>query len=113
MYAEAHRDTTDQPRTRTPKTTTIELKDDGLTFMLKRWSVFYEEVRSPVTPDLLGYLCVVGLEDGSIVVRQVLPGETEGRFDLVTQFSPPLRDIPVVWAAKVNCMTPPKYRPPR
>jgi hypothetical protein len=69
--------------------------------------VFFDEVREPVTPDLFGYLCVVAVSDGRIMLRQVRPGEAEGRYNLVAQVGPPLLNVSVEWAAKVRTILPP------
>jgi hypothetical protein len=50
-------------------------------------------------------LCVVGLEDGRVLVKQVQRGKTERRYDLLSQTEPPIRDVAVDWAAKVRSMS--------
>jgi hypothetical protein len=69
--------------------------------------VYFDEVRSAVTPDLLGHLCVVGLEDGRVLIRTVEAGITPGRFDLRSDFGLTIRDIAVVWATKVTALIAP------
>jgi len=68
--------------------------------------VFYDDVRSPVTPDLYGKLCVVGLPDGRILVKQVKPSKTSGLYHLMSQTEGSLLDQEILWAAKVKNMSP-------
>jgi hypothetical protein len=42
-----------------------------------------------VTPDHIGELCVVGLKDGRILVRQVQRGSAEGLFNLLSATESP------------------------
>src|SRR6266481_6461414 len=39
-----------------------------------RWLIFYDDVRQAATLDHIGELCVVGLEDNRILVKQMQPG---------------------------------------
>ena len=69
--------------------------------------MFYDDVRSPVTPDLIGAICVVGLADDRVLLKQI---KTNGRggFDLYPN-SPAedvIRDAKIEWAAKVIGMRP-------
>ena len=73
--------------------------DDG-------WVLFYEDRREPVTDDLLGQLCVVGLPDGRIMVKKLQRGQTAGLFHLYSSNSDPLFDQTVTWAAKVVWIKP-------
>jgi hypothetical protein len=81
----------------------------GLEF--KHWLVFFNYVREPVTPDLLGCLCVIGLPDGRVFVLQLEPGKTEGKYDLLGGPGPNHRDVEVSWACKVIAFAPPEKSP--
>jgi hypothetical protein len=105
--SEGHLDEIARPELFHENTVILEIRDDDLGPLFNRWRVFFDEVREPVTPDLFGYLCVVALLDGRIVLRQVRPGEAEGRYNLVAQIGPPLLNVPVEWAAKVKTILPP------
>lgn len=59
-----------------------------------------------MTDDLIGKLCVVGLDDGRILVKQLKRGQLPGRFNLLSNTEPPIYDAAVVWAARVTHMTP-------
>jgi hypothetical protein len=107
VVSQGHLDEIERPKLFREKTVILEIRDDDLGPLFNRWRVFFDDARDPVTPDLFGYLCVVGLDDERIVLRQVRPGKTEGRYNLIVQFGPSLVDVPVKWAAKVKTILPP------
>ncbi|ACI92681.1 putative phage repressor [Afipia carboxidovorans OM5] len=74
--------------------------------MFDRWLVYYDDVRSPVTHDLIGRLCVVGLNDDRILVKKIKRAKTEGRFDLLSETEPPIEGVQVEWAARVKQLSP-------
>jgi hypothetical protein len=88
------------------KTVAVEIRGESLGTLLNRWLVFYDDVRRPVTLDLHGKLCVVGLEDGRILVKQVEQGQVAGSFDLVSANELPTRNVVLVWAARVKNIMP-------
>lgn len=71
-----------------------------------RWIIYYEDRREPVTEDLLGRLCVVGLSDGRVLVKKLAFGRLPGRFDLYSTQGTPLFDQDVTWAAAVEWIKP-------
>ena len=88
------------------KTVAAEIHGDSLGSLFNRWLVYYDEVRLPVTDDLLKQLCVVGLSDGRILVKQIIKGTRPGRYHLLSQTEGIIEDAHVVWAAKVIAMSP-------
>lgn len=94
------------PKNSTPHTVAAEVRGDSLGPVLDGWLVFYDDVRSPVTEDLIGALCVVGLPDGRVMVKE-LKRAGDGHFHLLSNTSEaPLLDQEVEWAAKVTNMAP-------
>ena len=87
-------------------TVAVEIRGDSLGSLFDRWLVFYDEVRSPVTPDLIGKLCVVGLADDRVLIKKVRQGSREGLYRLLSEREPPIEDVAVEWAAKVKNMVP-------
>ena len=68
--------------------------------------VFYDDVRSPITPDLFGRLCVVGLEDGRVLVK-IVRHAGDGTFHLMSNtMEEPLLNERVLWAARVKEVRP-------
>jgi hypothetical protein len=102
--AQGDLDEVEPPPGATEATVAVEIRGDSLGTFFNRWLVFYDDVRRPVTPDLIGELCVIGLEDGRVVIKQVQRGRAEGMFNLYSQTEAPMRDVTVAWAAKVKSM---------
>lgn len=70
------------------------------------WLVFYDDVRFPVTPDLHGELCVVGLPDGRVLVKWLRGSRVPGVYHLESETEPTMLDQEVTWAAKVTSLRP-------
>ena len=99
-------DDVDAPEGSNEATVAVEIRGDSLGGFFDRWLVFYDEVRRPVTPDLIGRLCVVGLEDGRVLIKKLQSSREQGLFNLLSQTEGPITDIPVEWAARVKVMMP-------
>jgi hypothetical protein len=71
------------------------------------WLVFYDDVRSPVTADMIGEACVVGLADDRILLK-VIRSNGRGGFDLHPNSTTEdvVRNAQIEWAAKVIVMRP-------
>lgn len=94
------------PEGGTSSTVAVIVRGDSLGSLFNHWLVYYDEVRLPLTDDLLRKLCVVGLSDGRVLVKQVLKGTRPGRYHLVSQTQGLIEDAHVVWAAAVIGMSP-------
>jgi hypothetical protein len=99
-------DTVPAPAYATPQTVAAEVRGQSLGRRFDGWLVLYDEVRSPVTTDLLGQLCVVGLLDGRVLVKWLKAAKTPGLFHLKSETEPTMKDQEVIWAAKVTGMQP-------
>jgi len=66
----------------------------------------YDELRRPVTADLIGKECVVGLPDGRILVKKIHRSKSRGLFHLYGNFGDPILDTPIDWAARIRSMAP-------
>lgn len=93
------------PEGSTDDTVAVEIRGESLGALFNEWQVFYDNVQSPVRPELYNKLCVVGLPDGRVLVKQ-LKRASDGRFHLISNTEGPLLDQDVIWAAKVKTMTP-------
>jgi hypothetical protein len=107
LYAVAQDDLdlVDQPHGAPDTAVAVEIRGDSLGPFFNRWLVFYDSVRRPVTPDLIGELCVVGLSDGSILLKQLQRGRSEGLYNLMSAGEPPILDANVEWAARVTSLS--------
>jgi hypothetical protein len=92
----------------TDKTVAVEIKGKSWGPLLDSWIVFYDDVRSPITDDLLGNACIVGLADDRILIKQI-KRERDGSFTLLSNADePPVKNAQIEWAAKVIGMRPRK-----
>ena len=94
------------PHNATAKTVALQSRGESLGPLLAEWLVYYDDVRSPITPDMFGQLCVLGLPDGRVVVKQLKRAGAEGRYHLISQNEGPMLDEEVAWGAIVTAMTP-------
>lgn len=90
----------------TDKTVAVEIRGDSLGSALNGWVAYYDERRDPPTDDLMGTLCVVGLEDGRVLIKKLVHGRRRGSYDLWSSNSEPLLDQAVSWAARVIALLP-------
>ena len=93
-------DEVEQPAGARDTTVAVEIRGDSLGSCFQRWLVFYDSVRRPVTSDLIGDLCVVGLTDGRILLKQLQRGHSEGLFNLLSVNEGPILDVKLEWAAR-------------
>jgi hypothetical protein len=98
-------DEVDPPQGSTPATVAVEVRGESLGPFFNRWLVFYDKYTNPVTDDLIGELCVVGLEDGRILIKQLQRGRSQGLFNLLSLTEKPITDEKVAWAAKVKTIS--------
>lgn len=87
-------------------TVAVEIRGASLGALFDRWLVLYDEVRRPITSDLVGQLCVVGLSDERVLVKKLARGQIKGRYTLLSNTEPPIYDQTIEWAAKVKHMMP-------
>jgi hypothetical protein len=90
----------------TDKTVAVEIRGDSLGPALDHWLAFYDDVRAPITDDLIGHLCVVGLEDGRVLIKKLVRGKLPGTFDLVPACGETIRNAKVAWGARVKSLSP-------
>lgn len=101
-----HLDEVPAPDGASEETVAVEIRGDSLGSFFDRWLVYYDDVRRPITSDLIGKLCVVGLEDGRILIKKVTRSKSRGLFHLFSQTEEPILDVALEWAARVKTMMP-------
>ncbi len=94
------------PDEATPDTVAVEVRGESLGAFFDGWMVYFDDRREPVTDDLIGEICVVGLADDRVLIKKVLRGRSPQTFDLHGQFGEPLLEAEVIWAARVTSMMP-------
>jgi len=90
------------PEGASPNTIAVEIRGESLGTVFNRWLVFYDNIHRPVTPELIGELCVVGLADGRILIKKLQRGKGKGLFNLISSNDKPILDVEVEWAARVD-----------
>ncbi|SEE60251.1 repressor LexA [Rhizobiales bacterium GAS188] len=94
------------PQGSTDETVAVRIKGESLGNMFDGWFAVYDDRREPVTPDLHGQLCVVGLPDGRVLIKKLTPSKSgNGLFHLYGQNGDPILDTPIEWAARVRLIT--------
>jgi transcriptional regulator with XRE-family HTH domain len=89
------------------RTVAVEIRGESLGPFFNGWLVFFDDVRSPVTDDIVGKLCVVGLKDGRVLVKRLVRSRGSGSlFHLYGQFGDPILDVELRWAAQVKSVMP-------
>lgn len=95
-----------RPEWATDRTVAVEVRGESLGPLFDRWLAYYDDVRTPVTTDLIARLCVVWLADGRVLVKQLRRGTKPGRFDLISQNEKPMKNEAVDAAARVKQLVP-------
>lgn len=99
--------TVDAPAWANKSTIAVVAVDGGMGPLFDGWIVFFQNDRTPPTPELIGKLCVVGLPDGAILLRR-LEQAAGGGYHLLSQASAPMLDQQVEWATAVMEIRPPE-----
>jgi transcriptional regulator with XRE-family HTH domain len=94
------------PDNATEHTVAVVIRGDSMGSFFDGWLVFYDNVQRPVTSDLIGKICVVGLADGRTMIKKLQRSKIKGLFHLLSQNQEPIMDVPVEWAALVKNMVP-------
>jgi SOS-response transcriptional repressor LexA len=69
--------------------------------------IYFEDQRTPPTPDMLGHVVIVELDTGEVLVKRLLRGSAAGRFDLESLVGPTRHDARLRWAAHITAIIPP------
>jgi transcriptional regulator with XRE-family HTH domain len=94
----------DAPAAMTDPAVAVEIRGKSMGPALEGWLVFYKDVRSPVTPDMLNQLCVVGLTDDRILIK-LIKRERDGSFTLLSNGADDaVTHAKIEWAALVTDM---------
>lgn len=87
------------------KTVAVEIKGSSMGKALESWLVFYHDVRTPVSPEQINQLCVVGLADDRILIKRIERRKNGKRgFDLISNNpeEPTIEDAQIEWSALVT-----------
>ncbi len=70
------------------------------------WLAFFEDARRPLTPSMVGQMCVVALSDDTIYLRRVERARHRGWYHLVTKNEAAITDVRPIWAARIGLIAP-------
>jgi phage repressor protein C with HTH and peptisase S24 domain len=70
--------------------------------------LYFEDQKTPPTPDMRGHIVVVETEDGRVLVKRLARGSREGLWDLESLNGPTLSDVRLNWAAYITATIPPR-----
>lgn len=101
-------DRVSSPEYATEETVAVLIRGESLGAVFEGWYAFFDERHTPPLDTDIGELCVVELRDGRVLIKKLARGNLYGRFNLLSQFGPPVYDAEVVWAARVTGLQPPR-----
>ena len=98
----------DCPRGLDPKNTVaVEVVGASMEPLVQEgWVLFYDRSPEPSPSTVVGKLCVVKLDDGRTMVKQVKRSPEPGLYNLFSLNAPPIEDAALEWAAPVKAMLP-------
>jgi len=69
--------------------------------------IYFEDQRTPPTPDMLGHVVVVEVDTDEVLVKRLLRGSMANCFDLESLVGPTRHDARLRWAAHITAIIPP------
>jgi len=69
--------------------------------------IYFEDQRTPPTPDMLGHVVVVETDTDEVLVKRLLRGCRPGLYDLESVAGPMRQDARLRWAAHITAIIPP------
>jgi SOS-response transcriptional repressor LexA len=69
--------------------------------------IYFEDQRTPPTPDMLGQVVVVETDGDEVLVKRLLRGSRKNRYDLESIVGPTRHDCRLRWAAHISAIIPP------
>jgi transcriptional regulator with XRE-family HTH domain len=69
--------------------------------------IYFEDQRTPPTPDMLGHVVVVETDTDEVLVKRLLRGSRSGLYDLESVAGPTRHDARLRWAAHITAIIPP------
>jgi hypothetical protein len=76
------------------------LADDGAL-------IYFEDQRTPPTPDMLGHVVVVELDTDEVLIKRLLRDSKAGRYDLESLDGAARRNAKIRWCAHITAIIPP------
>jgi hypothetical protein len=89
-------------------TVALVIRNEDLGPYLNHWLALYNSVRRRASPDMIGKLCMVALEDGRILIGQIRRGPRDELFNFITSTGKTVESAAIVWAATIDAILAPK-----
>lgn len=90
-----------------PSTVAAEVRGDSMPGIAEEgWFIYWDERQSAPDDRHIGKLCVVGLNDGRVLVKKIYRSKAPGLFTLFSTGADPIMDVVIEWAAKVSFIKP-------
>ena len=70
--------------------------------------LYFRDQRNPPSPDMIGFYCIVELEDGRVLFKRLLRGSEPDTFMLESLYGPPIDGVRIRWAAEPTAIIPAK-----
>lgn len=86
-------------------TVAVEIRGESLGSMFDHWLAFYDHVERPFTANLINQLCIVGLDDGRVLIKKIKRNKAKAIY-LISNNEEPMFDVKIEWAAKVLDLRP-------
>lgn len=92
-----------------PRAVALEVVGDSMPRMAPNGTlIFFEDQRTPPTPDMLNYWVVAELEDGRVLFKRLLRGSGPNLYVLESEVGLPIENVRLRWAAEPIAIIPPK-----
>jgi transcriptional regulator with XRE-family HTH domain len=99
--------TAELPPGGTSSTMALEVREGAMRGVADNgYLIYFDHEQRPPTTALHGKLCVIELDDGTVLVRVLQPGRKENCYDLESSTEKTIRDRRVIWAARVTWLKP-------
>lgn len=96
------------PPNRTKDTVAVEVRGDSMAGRAEDgWLLYFDDRQEEPTPEMIGKLCIVWLEDDRVLVKKLYKGSGTGLWSLLSTTTDNLEtDLPVRYAALVKWIKP-------
>jgi len=99
-------ETVQAPPGAAPETVAAEIRPNALSSLFDNWMLFYDDVKTPVTPTMVGRLCIIQIDDGRVLVRRLRTSSRRGTYHLISHLDATMFDQTLTWASPVRTLIP-------
>lgn len=79
----------------------LRVRGDSMRPIRDGYVLFYRRIQDGVPDDCINQLCVVQVENGPMMVKELRRGYAGGRYNLLSWNAEPIDDVALSWAARV------------